>query len=249
MKAFKRLFIYSFIGLLVAAGLVFFLRYMKIGFFTIAGLRSKADVPVIGAVSGDPATMDVTVTPETARRRADLIFTLEQIKGKRVLVTAPAPGQGNSHAALVLAASLAEIGKHTVIINADYRTDAFAVATPSLADYVVGNASFDGIVKSNYMGIDSLDGIAAGEAATPGRVLSSDRMTELVDILSSRYDYIIIAASEVGTYSETYALAHVAELTLMTLRTHTASPADVKSINNLAADGRFPNIAIIVPEK
>lgn len=249
MSPFMRLFIFSFIGLLVAAALVFFLRYIKIGFFTIAGLRNKADVPVIGAVSGDPAAMDVTVTPETARTRADLIFTLEQIKGKRVLVTAPAPGQGNSHAALALAASLAEIGKRTVIVDADYRTDAFAAATPSLADYVIGNASLDGIIKSNYMGIDSLDGIAAGEAATPGRVLSSDRMTELVDTLSSRYDYIIIAASEVGTYSETYALARVADLTLMTLRTLAASPADVKCINNLAAEGRFPNIAIIVTEK
>lgn len=250
LSPFKRVFIFGFLGFVIAAALVFVLKYMKVGFFSVKGLKAIADVPVIGQIQGNADDMKVEETsPATAQTRADLIFTLDQIKGKRVLVTSTASNQGDSYAALALASSLAEIGKRVVLIDADYRTDKFNNQGASLADYVNGSSSISAILHPNYMGVPGLDGIPAGEAETPGKILSSARVSQLVDTLSSDYDYVVIAGVEVGTYSDTFALASVVDLTLMALRTCKATPADVKAVNALAEAGRFPNIAIITTEK
>lgn len=245
----KRTFIYGFIGLLLAAALVFILKYIKVGFFNVNSLKKILSVPVLGEISGKPDDMKVNVTPTTAQTRADVIFTLEQIKGKRILVSAPASCQGSGYVALTLAASLAEIGKKVILINADFRSDDLANNGQSLADFTEGNASLSSIICPNYMNISGLDGVPAGKSDVPARVLASQRMSELVDTFTARYDYIIIAGAEVDTYSETFALASVVDLTLMTLRTGIASPADLKFVDELAAAGRFPNIAAIATEK
>ncbi len=249
MGPIKRVFIYGIIGVILAAALVFILKYLKVGFFNLNGLKKALTVPVMGEISGRPDDMKVDVTPGTAQTRADVIFTLERIKGKRVLVSAPASGQGSGFAALSLAASLAEIGKKVILINADFRSDDLANNGQSLADFTEGNASLSSIICPNYMNIPGLDGVPAGQSDFPARVLASQRMNELVDSFTAQYDYIVIAGAELGTYSETFALAPVVDLTLMTLRTGVATPADLKSVNALAAAGRFPNIAVIATEK
>lgn len=249
MGPFKKVFIFMVFGGIIALGLIFLLKYMKVGFFNLAGLKAVAKVPVLGEISGCNDEMNVTVTPSTAQTRADVIFTLDRINGKRVLVTAPAAGQKSDFAALALAASLAEVGKRTVIIDADYRTDGLENTGASLADYTSGTATQSDILHSNYMGITGLDGIPAGIADVPGRVLSSARMPQLIDSLTAEYDYVVIAASEVGNYSETYALAPVTDLTLMAVLTAVATPGDIKNVNDLAEEGRFPNIALIATNK
>jgi len=249
MGPIKRIFIFGIIGLILAAALVFLLKYIKVGFFKLSTLKKALSVPVLGEISGRPDDMKVDITPATAQTQADVMFTLEQIKGKCILVSAPAPGQGSDFAALSLAASMAQIGKKVILINADFRSDVLDNNSPALADFTTGNASLSSIICPNYMNIPGLDGISAGRADIPARVLASQRMRELVDTIASRYDCIIIAGSEVGTYSETFALAPVVDLTLMTLRTGIATPADLKSVNALAAAGRFPNIAAIATEK
>lgn len=208
-----------------------------------------ATVPVLGEITGAPGDTNAEITPTTAQTRAEVIFTLDQIKGKRVLVTAPAPGQGNNTAALTLASSFAEIGKKVILVDADYRSDVLANSGASLADYTAGCASLASIITPNYMGVTGLDGISAGKADVPTRILASQAMSGLIDALTAQYDYVVIAASEVGTYSETFALASLADLTLMTLRTGLATPAYIQSVNALAAAGRFPNLALIATEK
>lgn len=249
MGPFKKIFVYLVFGGIIALALVFLLKYMKVGFFNLAGLKAVAKVPVLGEISGCNAEMDVTVTPATAQTRADVMFTLDRINGKRVLVTAPTAGQYSDFAAIALAASFAEVGKKTVLIDADYRAAGLDNTGASLADFTSGSAAMSDILHSDYMGISGLDGIPAGKADVPGRVLSSARMFELIDRLTEEYDYVFIAASEVGSYSETYALAPVSDLTLMIVLTGEATPGDIKKVNDLAEEGRFPNIALIATSK
>lgn len=246
---FMRVFIYSFFGFIIASVLIFLLKYIKVGFFDLSGLKAVSKVPVLGEITGDVDLKHVDFSKETLQTRADLIFTLDQIKGNRLLVTSTASGQGDSYAALAISASLANMGKKTILVVADYRTSYFDGNGSNLVDYVDGTSSLAPAIKSNYMSISGLDAITSGETDTPVRVLASPRMATLVEELHAEYDYVVIAAPEVNDYAETFALAPMVDLTLMVLRAKVATPENIQYVNKLASEGRFPNIAIVSTQK
>lgn len=240
LSLMKLLMVFAFLGFLVGGILVFVLRYRRIAFSNPASLADLLTVPAL--CSAPDSLTPQPEAPGVQTLRADFIFTMREFQGKRALVTAPAPGQGHSAAALQLAAALADLGKNTLLIDADLRSCPYG-AGAGLADVAAGAAP-QSVIVDDFMGAKGLHGIRAGKADNPARTLASPAVAALISHAAQQFDYVIINAPSLA-FSDAYALADSVGATLMALRADRAKPADLKRVDTLAAEGRLPRIAAL----
>jgi len=115
---------------------------------------------------------------------------------RTLLVTSAQPGEGKTTTAVNTAISLAQLGSEVLIIDADLRRPSVHKvfgADPSrgLSTYLSRDVDVDGLIQKQPF--PHLSVIASGPIPpNPAELISSERMQNLVNQLSERYDHIVI---------------------------------------------------------
>src|SRR5262249_16197397 len=115
---------------------------------------------------------------------------------KTLLVTSAQPGEGKTTTAVNTAISLAQLGSEVLIIDADLRKPSVHKvfgADPSrgLSTFLSRNVDIEGLIQKQQFSHLSI--MASGPIPpNPAELISSDRMHDLVNRLSERYDHIVI---------------------------------------------------------
>jgi len=159
----------------------------------------------------------------TVKARLDYISRNEGRTIHTIVVTSPSPGDGKTLTALNLALVLAQDeSKAVLIIDADLRK-------PGLRDYFAHRPKI-GLIEllAREVGLSAglfrLDGsrlvvLPSGARATnPAELLSSPKMEELLRVLASRFDYVIIDTPPVGAFVDADGLAAMADATILVVR-------------------------------
>jgi capsular exopolysaccharide synthesis family protein len=125
-------------------------------------------------------------------------------------VTSPSPGEGKSLISTNLAVAFAEVGKRTLLVDADTRRgDAHELLgvsrSPGLTDYLRERANGDIIQGTEY---DHLDFIGSGTRGTSTpELLASSRMHSFLGTLKRTYDVIIVDSPPLGAGGDPVLLA------------------------------------------
>jgi len=146
--------------------------------------------------------------------RANILFPKSGIPPRMVMVTSALPGEGKSFVASNLAISIAQnIDEHVLLVDCDLRLPSIHSwfnfdAKTGLSDYLTGKVPLSSLLVK--VGIEKLSILPGG--ATPGNpseLLSSEKMTQLLDEVKNRYDdrYIIIDSAPPQLTAESSALA------------------------------------------
>ena len=136
--------------------------------------------------------------------RTNILFALPDIEEDRahiIGVTSSLRGEGKSTSAINLSASLAEMNKKVLLLEADLRLPSVKLklsvkprpgVTNALADKSAPFIQSYPISEINGAPV-YIDILVAGDIPpNPSELLSSSRMRQLLDWLSVRYDYIIM---------------------------------------------------------
>lgn len=136
--------------------------------------------------------------------RTNLLFALPDIEEDRahiIGVTSSLRGEGKSTSAVNLAATLAEMNKHVLLLEADLRLPSIKLkldvkprpgVSNALADKTAPYIQQYPISEMNGAPV-YIDVLVAGDIPpNPSELLGSTRMRQLLDWLSVRYDYIIM---------------------------------------------------------
>lgn len=159
--------------------------------------------------------------------RTKLQFSFADGKKCHIIgVSSAMAGEGKSLSSTNVAYSLSELGKKVLLIDCDLRRPSLAdklpiAKFPGLSNYLSGLCSLDEIIQ--YCGIkeseDSFQVVAAGgNAPNPVELLSSDRMSELLEELREKYDYVILDFPPVGEVSDALALVEKTDGILLVVR-------------------------------
>lgn len=126
---------------------------------------------------------------------------------KVLLFTSCLPDEGKSTVSFELARSLAENGKRAVYIDADMRKSVFLsrhkVKTVEkriggLSHFLSKQASVNEVIcESNVEGLDVI--LSGTLTPTPTELLGSTLFPDMVTLLRSRYDYVIIDSPPLGS--------------------------------------------------
>jgi succinoglycan biosynthesis transport protein ExoP len=148
-----------------------------------------------------------------------------------LMVTSSIPGEGKSVLASNLALSLSQL-KSTILIDADMRRPSVAKnfglrpGTLGLAELLAGNARLEECLQDQ----GSLQILAAGhEPSNPLELLSSDRFDKLIEVLRTKFDYIILDVPPLQAVSDPLFLAFHADQLLYVVKYDSTKIDQVKA--------------------
>jgi capsular exopolysaccharide synthesis family protein len=154
--------------------------------------------------------------------RLRMRFFTREIKNPVILVTSSMAAEGKTFTALNLASAYSLSGAKTVLIGFDLRRprifEEFGVDNQKgISTYLIGRDKLDDIIAES--GYENLSIIPAGPVPpNPSELTSSAKTKELFEELKKRFEFIIIDSAPIGSVSDTYSLAQLADSVIMLVR-------------------------------
>lgn len=173
--------------------------------------------------------------------KTSIMFPEKGESPKTIMVTSAVPSEGKSFVAANLAISLAQnIDNHVLLIDCDMRLPTihklFGLkdGTPGLSSYLSGEQSLQSLLSKTS--IEKLTLLPGGRPPhNPSELLSSERMTHLLDELKSRYHdrFVVIDTPPPQLTAEAGALAKQVDGILIVIKYGTTSRVFVKELIEL----------------
>lgn len=162
--------------------------------------------------------------------RTNIRFFLNNDGCKKFCITSSTMGEGKSVTILNLAISFADNGQKVLLIDADMRRPAIAnllmkKASPGLSNLLAGMTEKKQVIHKEVY--PNLDVIFSGDVPpNPSELLGSTRMEELMESVSSDYDYVLVDVPPVNAVSDARVIANMLDGVLYLVRQkHTESDA------------------------
>ena len=165
--------------------------------------------------------------------RTSLLLTQLERDHKVIAVTSSSPGEGKTTTSANLAMSLAQMGK-VLLIDADLRKPSIAkrfdipVFHPGLSNLIIGTEQF-----SECVHVDGQSGVAimpSGQIpGNPLELLSSSRFNEVLDVLKTKYDHIIIDTPPTQAVSDALVISQSADSVIYVVKSDVTRIKPIKA--------------------
>lgn len=165
--------------------------------------------------------------------RTNLGFLSNTSGIKSILITSALPEESKSTTAINLAQTLAAGGRSVLLVECDLRKPVLRkylkrdLGQAGLAAYLAGAASIqECILDLADLGISV---IPAGKVPpNPSELLNSVRMQELLEMLRSNYDYVLLDAPPVTVVTDAAIVGRMADGAILVVRSKYASARTVR---------------------
>src|SRR5690606_5639498 len=180
-------------------------------------LKKKKHIPILAIKNGD----DIAIESLRSMRTA-IHFAMNQAKNNIIMISGPAPEVGKSFISTNLATILAQSNKRVLIIDGDMRRGYlhryFNHDNQSgLAEYLNTQQNIENIIKPTE--VHNLDVITRGKSpVNPSELLSSAKLSELLEQVSPLYDHIIIDTPPVLAVTDGIIISQYAGVNLVIAR-------------------------------
>src|SRR5574337_698782 len=144
-----------------------------------------------------------------------LLFSSPGSPPKSILFTSARPHEGKTSVSINTATALSQLGGSVLLIDGDMRRSSCHThlqigSKPGLSEYLTGNADLLSIIQQTP--IPHLYSIPAGTTpVNPASLLASPRMKETIEILSQRFDYIVIDSPPIFGIADALILSTVVD--------------------------------------
>ena len=184
-------------------------------------------LPVLGTVPhlGKDAAAAVDPSGRSAASeayrilRTNLRFSTVDSDIRTLLITSAIPGEGKTTVALNLAAAVASEGRKVVLVEADLRRASLrdrALINPKagLTEVLVGGAPLaDALTQSHVEGLELI--VCGRIPPNPCELLASNKMRQLLDDLSQRYDLVVLDSPPLCPLADAALLANITDAALL----------------------------------
>ncbi|KAF1687190.1 exopolysaccharide biosynthesis protein [Pseudoxanthomonas broegbernensis] len=166
--------------------------------------------------------------------RTALQFSTDQGVPKALLITSSGPGEGKSTSAMTLARNFAQLGKRTLLIEADMRNPSLhrlleLGSGKGLSNLLSGAGKLEDAVLPTRQA--RLDVILAGPLPpNPAELLSGSRLVSLLSIAGNVYDQIVIDGPPVLGLADAAILGNVADATLFVVQSGSTKIGNAQAV-------------------
>jgi capsular exopolysaccharide synthesis family protein len=229
-------------------------------------IKKITDIPITGHIPHCLQKKNTTVLDEPHSHVAEAFRTLrsrmqfftKETKTPVILITSSMPEEGKTFAAINLASVYSLMGKKTVLIGFDLRrpkiySDFDLGNEQGVSTWLIGKDELPDIIKETSF--ENLFIIPSGPIPpNPSELTALDKTNELLILLKDKFEYIIIDSSPIGTVSDSFHLASLADTCLLIVRQNLTFKdvlentikelkiSDIKSlslvVNDLGPDGK-----------
>jgi capsular exopolysaccharide synthesis family protein len=209
---------------------------LESGFRSVEQIEDASGVPALGIVPALKGVRSFGAAPEeyvlkkpnsAFSEAVRSIYTGLLMDGldrppRRILITSSLAGEGKTVTVVSLARMLASGGERVVVVDCDLRRPRvhkiFGVPSErGVLDVLQGTATPEEVIVRDSM--SSADLLPAGHpSGNPTGLLAGSRMKELLETLSSRYEWVLIDSAPVLALSDTRLLAHQVDRVVFLVR-------------------------------
>jgi len=238
-------------GLMLGGGLALLRDWMDQKLHSAEEISTILGVPVLGVVPsmskredvmerGRKVYLDSKSSWAEAYRtiRTAVFFGAPKGEAKTILVTSPAPSDGKTTLVSNLAIAMAQAGQKTLILDADFRKpmqhNIFGINHEhiGLSSVLAGATKLQEAIQSTE--VKGLELLTRGpEVPNPSEILNSNSFAKLLELLSSKYDRIIVDSPPVTPVTDALIVAAICDITLLVLRAEKST----RKMSQQARDG------------
>jgi len=161
---------------------------------------------------------------EAFRTLRTSLTTLGGAEGRRVfLFTSAMPSEGKTFCSINYAASLAQLGLKTLLIDADLRKPAVETnllghdGSKGLTDYMLGRNKLNELAQSTK--VDNLFFVSGGStAASPAEMLAKDGLSSIILDALQHYDRVVIDSAPINAVSDTLLMVKSVQTVCLVVR-------------------------------
>ena len=174
--------------------------------------------------------------------RTNLLFTQQGEKCPIFVVTSPTANNGKTINSINLAVSFAQMGKRTLLIDADMRNPTihrmFSIYVKNgLSEILAGLTDNISVSKTD---VENLSVLTAGKIPpNPAELLSSARMDKLLEFVKEHYDCVFIDTPPINLVTDSTIFAQKVTgyivIVKQTQQIHTMSKQLLQTLNRLTA--------------
>jgi capsular exopolysaccharide synthesis family protein len=201
----KNLIAAAFIGLLLGLGASFLLEALDETVRAPQDVEPQLGLPLLGTIPKlekglSPAEAAMNIRSHFSEAyysaRTALQFSTDSGVPKSILVVSARPSEGKTTSAINLAQSLSRLGARVLLVDADLRNPSVhralrAQNEAGLSNYLSGAASIDQLAQA--VDVPNLLVMTSGPLPpSPAELLSSSRLTELLQEAMETFDHVVI---------------------------------------------------------
>tara|TARA_B100000900_G_scaffold298919_1_gene257436 strand:+ start:10222 stop:12612 length:2391 start_codon:yes stop_codon:yes gene_type:complete len=251
-------FIMLIIAFFVPISIISIRRFFNDTINKKSDIKNNSNVPIIGLIGhSDKSTSLVvpnstkSIITESFRSLRTNIQYIAANKTKKIIsVTSSIGGEGKTFVTMNLASIFALSNHKTILIGGDLRKpklhNSFKLdKNQGLSNYLINKSNLDDIItKTN---IKTLDVIASGPIPpNPAELLDSPKMNELLSILNTKYDYVIIDTPPIGLVTDGVIIMQYADANLYIVRHNYSKIKSLSVVNNIFKNKNISNLNIVI---
>ncbi len=155
----------------------------------------------------------------------------------------------NSTTAIEFAKIIAQNGKRVILLDLDTKAPTIHKKLrldnqKGVSSLLLGTSSFKQALARLD---DGLDVVTAGDLPNnPHKLITSGAMRKLLEILSERYDYIVIEATTGGIFSDTLVIMFLSDFNLIVFKAKNSKKDFIKNYNKIIWEHKLNNIGIVL---
>ena len=221
---------YLLIGLIIPLLLVILSELLNNKVRTPKEAERLSDFRLIGSVRHAKSENPTLVKKNPRSSYAEMLrsirtrieFIVQRKTGISVTITSTQSGDGKTFLSTNMAALYAMTGKPTVLVDLDIRKPNVHEKlgldnAQGVTNYLIGECTLEDIIE-HHDAFD-FDIVRAGTIPpNPGELIRSEKLTEMLQILKERYEFVIIDSSPIGQVPDAYALVEQTDITLFVIR-------------------------------
>ncbi len=156
--------------------------------------------------------------------RTAVLFSVPATPPKVIQMTSAGAGEGKTVSALNLATALAEAGSRVLLIDVDMRRPACHQAlgvdkARGLSSFLAGQLNLDDVIQA--LEAPRIFFIPAGPTPpNPAELVGSQRMRDALEVLRTRYDFVILDSPPVLAVTDSVLLSREADGVVMVVKGH-----------------------------
>jgi capsular exopolysaccharide synthesis family protein len=195
---------------------------------------------------------EITEAFRTLRTNLTFLLNKSKNKAKRVFVTSTISNEGKSVTALNLAASYSLLAKKVLLLGMDLRAPKFKEYMEISFEKGVTNYIIDETIKwqdliTSVPDFEHFDVIASGPIPpNPAELITSERVTQLIDEVSEYYDYVIVDTAPIGMVTDTALIADKADVFLYIVRMNQLDKRMLEIVEKIKQEKRLGSMALVL---
>ena len=249
-----------FVALLIPVLLAFVLTFLDDNIHSPMDLEQLSSIPILGVIGKNVLDNNLVVhrKPKSAvaegfraiRSNLQYFYKSQDLDGaKTFMVTSSVSGEGKTFCSINIATVFALSGKKTILVGLDLRKPKifgdFGIKNDiGVVNYIIGEESLETVIQRTE--IEFLDVITSGPIPpNPSELLINERLGELIAILKSKYEYIVLDTPPIGLVADALELLEYVDASIYVVRQDYTKNGMLNFINEKYKTKQIKNISLV----